>query len=353
MRVKETARRAAVVTLVGGAIVVLALALWKLRLVLGLLFFAVIISAALRPSIEWLARHRVPKPAGLAAHYLGLLAAIAVGMAFAVPAALHQVNHALSPSGKAQIARAAQNSSGIKHQVLVALQKRLKHLPKRSALIKPATQIGVRAFEVIIGILFTFAAAAYWIFERDKAIELVCSLLPRPQRKLVRDTWDLIDAKLGAFVRGQLLLILLVGSSLSLLFWVIGEPYWILVGSFAGIVEIVPVIGPLAAGALAVAVGFTSSITVAALAAGCVLGVRLLEDYVVMPKILGEAVGLSPLLVLVSVTAIGILFSGWAVLFAVPIAAVVVTLFDVILRDVDPAEEEVPAVIFSARESEA
>jgi predicted PurR-regulated permease PerM len=83
-----------------------------------------------------------------------------------------------------------------------------------------------------------------------------------------------------------------------------------------------------------------------------VLGVRLLEDYIVMPKVLGGAVGLSPLLVLVSVTSIGILFSGWAVLFAVPIAAVAVTLFDVILRDVDPAEEDTPAVIFSPTEGE-
>ena len=350
---KETARRAAITTLVAGSIVVLALALWKLRLVLGLLFFAFIIAAALRPSIEWLARRRVPRPAGLALHYLALLAIVAIGIAFAAPAALHQVNHALSPSGKAEIARAAKNSSGVKRQVLVALQKRLKHLPRKSELVKPAARIGVRAFEILIGILFTFAAAAYWIFERDKAIEVVCSLLAPSRRRLIRDTWDLIDAKLGAFVRGQMLLIVLVGSSLSLLFWAVGEPYWILVGSFAGVVEIIPVIGPLTAGALAVAVGFTSSITVAVLAAGCVLLVRLLEDYVVMPRILGEAVGLSPLLVLVSVTAIGILFSGWAVLFAVPIAAVLVTLFDVILRDVNPAEEEVPAVIFSARESEA
>jgi predicted PurR-regulated permease PerM len=68
--------------------------------------------------------------------------------------------------------------------------------------------------------------------------------------------------------------------------------------------------------------------------------------------VLGDAVGLSPLLVLVSVTVIGILFSGWAVLFAVPLAAVVVTVFDVVLRDVDPAEEEVPTVLFSAHESD-
>jgi predicted PurR-regulated permease PerM len=350
---KDTARRAAVATLAGGSIIVLALALWKLRLVLGLLFFALIIAAAMRPSIEWLARHRVPRAAGLALHYLALVGAIALALSYAVPAALHQVDHALSPSGKAEIAQAANSSSGIKHEVLVALQKRLKNLPSGGRLVKPLTQAGITAFEVIIGIFFTLAAAAYWIFERDKTIDLVTSLFPRPRRKLIRDTWDLIDAKLGAFVRGQVLLILLVATVLSLLFWAIGEPYWLLIGAFAGLVEVVPVIGPLTAGALAVAVGFTASVHVAVLALVCVIAVRLLEDYLVMPKILGDAVGLSPLLVLVSVTAVGILFSGWAVLFAVPLAAIIVTIFDVLFRDVDPAEEEVPAVIFSARESEA
>jgi predicted PurR-regulated permease PerM len=348
----QTAKRVAVSTLVALAIVVAALALWKLRLVVGLLFSAMIIAAALRPGIDWLARHGIPKPLGLALHYLALLAAIGVALAFAVPAALHQVDHALSPSGKAEIARAAKHSTGVKHQVLTALQKRLKHLPTKSELVKPAAQIGLKAFEILIGIFFTFASAAYWIFERDRAVDVVCSLLPRPKRKKVRDTWTLIDLRLGAFVRGQVLLILAVGIALSLLFWVIGEPYWILVGSFAGLVEVIPVIGPLSAGAVAIAVGFTASLHVALLAVVCVTAVRLCEDYLVMPKVLGEAVGLSPLLVLVSVTAVGILFSGWAVLFAVPIAAVVTTLFDVILRDIDPAEAETPAVIFSPKEAE-
>ena len=348
-----TAQRAAIATLVAGGIVVGAVALWELRLVLAMLFAAAIIAAALRPSIEWGARHRVPRAAGVALHYLAVVAALAVALAFAVPAALHQVDRALSPSGKAEVARAAEHSTGVKHEVLTALQKRLAHLPKRSDLVGPAVGIGRTAFEVVIGVFFTFAAAAYWIIERDKTIDLVCSLIPRPRRKKVRDTWNLIDLRLGAFVRGQVLLIVAVGTALSLLFWLIGEPYWILVGSFAGLVEIVPVIGPLIAGGLAVAVGFTASVHVAVLAVACVLGVRLLEDYLVMPKVLGEAVGLSPLLVLVSVTAVGILFSGWAILFAVPIAAVAATLFDVVLRDVDPAEEDVPAVIFSPKEAEA
>jgi predicted PurR-regulated permease PerM len=349
----QTARKAAIATLVAGSIIVVGLALWKMRVVLGLLFLAFIVAAAIRPGIEWLARHRVPRALGLALHYLALLGLVALALSFVVPPALHQIDRALSPGGKAQIAQAAQSSSGVKHEILSALQKRLKHLPSGTKLIKPLAQVGLTAFEIIIGIFFTFAAAAYWIFERDKTIDLVCSILPRPKRKLVRDTWDLIDAKLGAFVRGEVLLILLVAAVLSLAFWGIGEPYWLLVGSFAGVVEIVPVIGPLTAGALAVAVGFTASVHVAALAAACVIAVRLLEDYLLIPKVLGEAVGLSPLLVLVSVTTIGILFSGWAVLFAVPIAAVVVTIFDVIVRDVDPADQEVPNVIFSAGDSEA
>src|SRR6188472_4456886 len=109
----ETAKRTAIATLVVVGIVVAALAVWKLRLVVGLLFSAMIIAAALRPSIEWLERRRIPAPVGLAIHYLVLAGALAVALAFAVPAALHQVDHALSPSGKAQVARAANHSTGV------------------------------------------------------------------------------------------------------------------------------------------------------------------------------------------------------------------------------------------------
>jgi predicted PurR-regulated permease PerM len=144
----------------------------------------------------------------------------------------------------------------------------------------------------------------------------------------------------------------LVGTVLSLAFWAIGEPYFILIGAFAGVVEIVPVIGPISAGALAVAVGATDSWHVALAAGICVLVVRLIEDYLIVPRVLGDAVGLSPLLVLVSVTAVGILFGGFAVVLAVPLVAVLVTVLDVVVRDVDPAEEDVPTVLFPAKDAE-
>jgi predicted PurR-regulated permease PerM len=349
----ETGKRVALATLIVIAIVACALALWKLKLVLALVFLGFILAAAMRPGIDALQRRNVPRGAGLLLHYLALAGLVALFLWIVVPRAVDQVQNALGGSTKAQIHREAATSKGIKHELLTAIDKRLRELPKAGELFHPAVEVTIKAFEILLGIFFVLATAAYWIFERGRAVDFVASLLPRPKRKKVRDTWDLIDLKLGAFVRGQALLIILVGTVLSLAFWAVGEPYFILVGAFAGIVEIVPVIGPIAAGALAVGVGFTESWHVALAAGICVLVVRLVEDYLIVPRVLGEAVGLSPLLVLISVTAVGILFGGFAVVLAVPLVAVVVTILDVVVRDKDPAGEDVPTVLFPAKEAES
>jgi predicted PurR-regulated permease PerM len=348
----ESAKRVALSTLIVIAIVAGALALWKLKLVIALVFLGFIVAAAIRPGIERLKDVGVPRGIGLLLHYLVLASLLAIVLWLVVPRAVDQVQSALTGDTKAQIHREAKQSTGIKHEVLTAIDRRLREVPKAGALLHPAVEVTLKVFETIVGLFFVLATAAYWIFERDRAVGFVTSLLPRPKRRKVRDTWDLIDLKLGAFVRGQALLIVLVGTVLTFAFWAVGEPYFILIGGFAGLVEIVPVIGPLAAGALAIGVGFTASWHVAVAAGICVFVVRMLEDYLVVPRVLGEAVGLSPLLVLVSVTAVGILFGGFAVILAVPLVAVLVTVVDVVFRDKDPAEEEVPAVLFPAKEAE-
>lgn len=353
---RETARRAFVAALVIGGVIVVALALWKLKLLIAILFFAFIIAAAMRPGVDALYRHRIPRGFGVMVHYLALFALIGLLLYFVVPAATEQVREAV-PTSSSELEQQAEESKGIKQRVLVSVQRRLERLPSGEELIEravdPAVEITVTAFEVMLGIFFTLASAAYWIFEREKAIDLVTSLLPRPKRKIVRDTWDLIDAKLGAYVRGQLVLIAFVATVLSVCFWAIGVPFWLLLGIFAGVVEIIPVIGPLAAGTLAAGVGLTQSIGVAVAAGLAVLAVRLFEDYVVIPRVLGEAVGLSPLTVLVAVSGVAILFGGFAVLLAIPLAAVCATLVDVLIRHRDPSHEEVPTVLFTAKDVEA
>jgi predicted PurR-regulated permease PerM len=348
---QETARRAFVASLVIGGVVVLALALWKLRLLIALLFLASIIAAAMRPGVDVLKRHRVPRGVGIALHYLGLLLLLGILLWQVVPRAKSEIEAAVA--SLPELRQEADQATGIQHRILLDIDRRLRDLPEASSLIDPAVELTFVAFEVLVGIFFVLACAAYRIFERDDAQRLLLSGVPVKRRRIVRETWDLIDAKLGAFVRGQLILITLVATVLSLTFYAIGVPYSLLLGIFAGVVEIVPVIGPIAAGALAIGVGLTVSWQTATAAGIAVLVVRLLEDYIVIPRVLGDAVGLSPLVVLISVSSVGLLFGGFAVLLAIPFAAVLATLIDVIIRNRDPAKEETPTVLFPAKDAEA
>jgi predicted PurR-regulated permease PerM len=327
------------------------LALWKLRLVIALLFLGFVIASAMRPSVEWLHRRaHVPRGISVILHYLGFLAAVGLFLYLVVPTAITQVDHAIGgnvPTSTQELHHAAVHSHGIRHEILSALDKRLRQLPSGASLLHPAITVTRTLFEILVGILFMFAVGAYWIFERDSTIGLVQSLVPREHRRVTRDTWVLIDMKLGAFVRGQFLLVLIVATLLSFALWLDGEPYWLLIGAFAGVVELIPIVGPLAAGAIAIGAGLTAGWTVAIGAGIAVLILRQLEDYIIAPRVMGHAVGLSPLVVLVSVISIGYLLGPVYVLIAIPIASIIATVVDVVIHGRDPAEEEAPAVLFA------
>jgi predicted PurR-regulated permease PerM len=286
---------------------------------------------------------------GVVLHYLAFLAAIGLFLYLIVPVAITQIDHAIGtvPTSQSQLHHAAVHSHGIRHEILSAVDKRLRQLPSGTSLLHPAITVTRTLFEIIVGILFMFAVGAYWIFERDETIGLIQSLVPRKHRRVTRDTWVLIDMKLGAFVRGQFVLVVIVATTLSFAFWLDGEPYWLLIGVFAGIVELIPIVGPLAAGAVAIGAGLTVSWVVALGAGIAVLVLRQLQDYVIAPRVMGHAVGLSPLVVLVSVVTVGYLLGPIWVLIATPIAAVVATLVDVVVRGRDPSEEEAPTVLFA------
>ena len=108
----ETAKRAAIATLVVGAIVVLALAFWKLRVVLALIFLAFIFAAAMRPTIEALRRHGIPRGVGLLLHYVIVLGAITAFLWLVVPRALTQVDKPWAPGRSSARRRSSRRGSG-------------------------------------------------------------------------------------------------------------------------------------------------------------------------------------------------------------------------------------------------
>jgi predicted PurR-regulated permease PerM len=135
-------------------------------------------------------------------------------------------------------------------------------------------------------------------------------------------------------------MVLLVSTVLSAGYWALGVPYWLLLGPFSGVVEILPIIGPLLAGGAAIAVALTVSWQLAAEAAAFFVGFRLLQDYVLNPRVIGGAVGLPALVVLVAASTAGLLLGPAAVALATPLTVIVATVVDVAVRGRNPRSDD-------------
>ncbi|HET6944963.1 MAG TPA: AI-2E family transporter [Gaiellaceae bacterium] len=334
--VRLAAKVAVVVLAVGGV----AFGLWQVRSVVILLLLALTLAAAIRPGVEWLQRHRFPQPAAILSFFLAVGTIIVLFFWAAVPPALHQIEQALHKhAGGASV----RESTGLRHDVLVWVDRYLHRLPSGHDVLHPVAAYGHQATHVVVMTFFTLAATWYWVAERDRMIDLLTSLSSGPKREKARQTYLAIDARLGAYTRLKFVMIFAVGAALSLGFYLVGLKYWLLAGGFVSVVEIVPVIGPLIGGIFVVAVGLPQSLHVAVLALLVLVAVREFQSYVVNPHIMGHSVGLSPLVTLVSVAVVSILFGGFAVILAVPFTSAVATLIDVFVLDHDaPAEQPGP-----------
>jgi len=317
-------------------VVAIGLAIWHLRSMVILLLLALTFAAAIRPGVDWLHRHRVPQPLAILCFFVSVGGIIFLFFWLAIPPAIHQVTEALNQ--RTVDGAAVRQSTGVRHDILVWLDRHLADLPSGSQLVHPVAAYGSKATDAIVGTFFTLAATWYWVSERDSMIQLLTALAPRDKRERARRTYLAIDDRLGAYTRLKFLMIFAVGAVLSAGFYAIGLPYWLLIGGFVSLLEIVPVIGPLLGAVLVVAVGLPESLRVALLGLLVLFLVRTVQSYVVNPHLMGHSVGLSPLVTLVSVSAVGLLFGAFAVVLAIPAASAIATVIDVLVLDHEPPE---------------
>jgi predicted PurR-regulated permease PerM len=322
------AAKAAAAAIAVGA---LAFGIWQVRTVVIMLLLALTFAAAIRPGVEWLHRHRVPQPVAILFFFLTVAGVLTFFFWVAVPPAIHQVGHALDQGSVA--GGTVPQSAGLKHEVLTWLDKHLHELPTGSQVLHPVAAYGHKATSAVVWTFFVIAATWYWVSERDRMIDLLTALAPEAKRAKARATYLAIDKRLGSYTRVKFLMVFVIGIVLSLGFYLVGLDYWLLLGGFVSLVEIVPVIGPLIGAILVLAVGLPQSVHVAVLALLVLIGVREFQSYVINPHVMGHSVGLSPLVTLVCVVVVGILFGAFAVILAIPATSAVATLIDVFVLD--------------------
>lgn len=174
-----------------------------------------------------------------------------------------------------------------------------------------------------------YAAAA----PNDKLLTAVLRGVPEDRRDSFRHLLMLLGTRIKAWVKGTLLSMLIVGVLTSVGLYLIGVPYPLLLGSFAGIAEIIPLVGPWVAGAVVVGIAVLNDPTLAIWAAGLMLAIQQLESNVITPMVMASVADVHPFVTLFSLFLFATLFGFLGILLAVPLVLLIWTVLEVLWAD--------------------
>ncbi len=204
---------------------------------------------------------------------------------------------------------------------------------RQSKIFQPASLFVFfpQAISRIVSFFIFLFSAFYFLKEGGSIFDRIVNIAPKNYKIEIEILIRRINSVFGEYLRGQLLLVVVVASILFVALSILGVRFALILAIFSGIAEIVPFIGPIVAGAVAVIVvllsGF-SHFSVSPLASALIVVVlyfivRQLQDYVITPHVMGKVTKLHPIIIVFSVLAGEHLLGIWGLLFAVPIAAVI------------------------------
>ena len=173
----------------------------------------------------------------------------------------------------------------------------------------------------LVSVFTVFLITFYWLSEKPAIKRAIVSAFPTRQRQRALRLWGQIEDKLGDWLRGQLLLMLVIGMAATITYGLMGLPFWLILGLIAGLTEALPNIGPILGAIPAVLVALTVGWQWALGVIAFVTVLQFVENAVLVPRIMKGAVGLSPLVVILAILAGGEFRGVVGALLAVPIAA--------------------------------
>jgi predicted PurR-regulated permease PerM len=296
-----------------------------------LIFLAITLSEAIRPLVAQLERVLVPRPVGALLIYLALLALLvgigwllfdplatqASELANRAPTYLAQAQTWIKDAQQALLANdpLSQALNALAGQALASLQSSVPAL-----LQFPFTLVS-GVFGVLLSIVLIVTISVFWLMSADKLRDFALALAPERTRVGGALLFSDLGRTLGGWVRGTLVAMLLIGAFTALGLALLGVPYALLLGLLAGLLEIIPYLGPWISGSVAVLVALVAVDPFKALqVVALFLIVQLAEGNLVQPLVMSWAVRVDPLLVLIAIT-LGVQALGLVgALIAVPVA---------------------------------
>ena len=314
----------------GGLLVATLLVAWLARDVIGPFVIAGVLAYAFWPVVSAAEeRTGLPRVAIVALGYVVVLGALAVVAVLAAERAGAELAE-LSSGGNDPIVTALHRLFGdtivVAGQTLSTRDVAIQVRDALLGLVKSPTgayQMATRAVDIGLQVILTLIVTFYFLLDGDRFGRFALRFLGRSQRSEALRIAHRIHVVLGRWLRGQLFLIGLVALVIYLILGpVLHVPYALALGLFSGVLEIIPLVGPMIAAALACTVAFSAHGTDTALIVLAVyVVVRQVEDQVVMPLVIGRVVHLHPV---ITIFAVLVGLSAWGILgglMGVPVAA--------------------------------
>ena len=302
--------------------------------ILFLLFIAFILMTALHPPVVFLERFRVPRVLGILLIYAVVFGFFGVSFVNTVPTLVVQSGRLVSelPNFIARVLPYWNiDASAISQQIA----------PIGESIVKVTLGIFSNILAVVTVLVFTF----YFLLERRHANEILTSILGDQVAKQVLGVLRSIERRLGAWVRGQLLLMGIVGVLSYIGLLVLRVEYALPLAILAGLLELVPMVGPIVSAVPAVFVALATSPLFALSVVALYIVVQQLENNLLVPLVMKRSVGFAPILTIIILLVGGRLAGITGVVLSVPIALVVQEIVTSVLfknanRDAAPATKK-------------
>ena len=312
-----------------------------------LILIAAFVAIGLDPAVGFLVRRGLRRSYAVAVIALGFLGSVGGFVAAAVPPLVREAVQ-LSNKGPGYLQKLNDRHSLLgRLNLQFHVADRIKAQASGGGALSAAGGVlhaGTVVLSVTFEVVIVLVLIIYFLADLNKIKNAVYRLAPKHRRPRVGVLGDEVIARVGGYVLGNVLtsIVAIIGNYILLL--ALGVPYALVLSILVGILDLVPLVGSSVGGAIVALVAFaTVSSTAAIVTVGYHVIYRLLEDYVLNPRVLRKTVDVSPVVTVVAVLIGGALLGITGALIAVPTAATIQLILQEVIypqRDVDTASQD-------------
>lgn len=297
----------------------------QIRDILFLVFVAFIIMSTLRPTVDWMVSKKIPRLLATVLVYILVFGVIGFSIGSTIPSLVSQITNF------------TQAFPSIISRVLPSLNIDLNAFSQQLApLGENVLKVTISIFSNIISICMVMVFSFYFLLERKHAEKIVAGFVGEEKAMSFISVIERIEARLGSWMMGQLFLMITIGLLSYLGLLLLGEKYALPLAIIAGLLEIVPNIGPVVAAIPAVLIALAVSPVMALSVVILYIVIQQLENNLIVPLVMKKSVGISPIITIFSLL-VGSKLAGVAgAVLAIPILLIIQELIMAIEGDKQP-----------------